>query len=51
MADEPELDPTDRWFAANLKVAREQAGLSQEAVAQRMRERGFSGFRRPLLSR
>jgi transcriptional regulator with XRE-family HTH domain len=30
------LDSTDRWFAANLKAARERAGLSQRALADRM---------------
>ena len=40
--DDDTLDPVERWFAANLKAAREQAGLSQEAVAAQMREEGHN---------
>ncbi len=49
--DDERLDATDRWFAANLKAARERAGLSQEAVAQRMREAGFPRFRQQTIAR
>jgi|SRR5579859_3007821 len=51
MDEDTELDPTDRWFAANLKAAREQAGVSQEQVARRMREHGFPGFRQQTMGR
>jgi transcriptional regulator with XRE-family HTH domain len=50
MEDE-RLDATDRWFAANLKAARDRAGLSQEAVAARMREAGFPRFRQQTIAR
>ncbi len=40
VADE-RLDVIDKWFAVNLRAARERAGLSQEDLAQRMREAGF----------
>lgn len=36
-----ENQSADEAFAVNLRQAREDAGLSQEAVAQEMRERGF----------
>lgn len=41
MSTDDEMSSADQWLAANLKAARERSGLSQEAVAQRMREAGF----------
>jgi len=41
MKDQP-ADETDRRFAENFRAAREQAGLSQREVADRMRERGYA---------
>jgi transcriptional regulator with XRE-family HTH domain len=39
--DAERLDAADRWFAVNLRAARERAKLSQGQVAERMREAGY----------
>ena len=41
--DDPAAEhPVEAAFAANLKCAREQAGLTQDQLAAKMAERGFA---------
>lgn len=41
----------DERFAANLRPAREHAGLSQEALAEAMRHLGFGSFTQQAIAR
>jgi transcriptional regulator with XRE-family HTH domain len=43
-------DQAEERFAANLRGARERAGLSQEAVASQMRDAGFDVFRQQTVA-
>lgn len=42
---------TDQRFITNLRLARERAGLSQEGLAERMNERGYTAFRQQTITR
>jgi transcriptional regulator with XRE-family HTH domain len=46
-----EQDASAERFAANLRAAREAAGLSHGDLAALMRDRGFDGFRRQTVQR
>jgi transcriptional regulator with XRE-family HTH domain len=43
-------DHAEERFAANLRAARERAGLSQEALAAQMREQGFGHVRQQTVA-
>jgi transcriptional regulator with XRE-family HTH domain len=43
-------DQAEERFASNVRSARERAGLSQEAVASRMRDAGFDVFRQQTIA-
>jgi hypothetical protein len=44
MTEEAGLSAADRWFAINLRKAREDSDVSQRWVADRMRKAGFRFF-------
>jgi transcriptional regulator with XRE-family HTH domain len=46
-----EMDPVEEWFAANLKAAREDAGMSQETLAARMRAEGHSAWKQQTVTK
>jgi transcriptional regulator with XRE-family HTH domain len=51
VADDDKLpDQAEERFAANLRAARERAGLSQEALAAQMRELGFGHIRQQTVA-
>lgn len=44
-------DEVEWWFAANLKAARERAGMSQETMAQRMRHAGYASWKQQTVTK
>lgn len=49
--DDQAVRGVERWLAENLKAGREAAGLSQDTVAERMRERGHDVWRQQTVAR